>query len=66
MKAYNVKIGTKVKVVNDNVVIPPASILVSKGDIVVIEGLDGMYCYCINDAGDKVYIAAWTEIEVCT
>jgi hypothetical protein len=63
MEAYQVKYKTKVKVVDDNVKTPPSSILVKKGDIITIQRLDGMYCNAINSKGNKVYIAAWTEVE---
>lgn len=65
MEAYNVKKGTKVKVVDDNVKTPPGSIPVKQGDKIVIGTLDGMYCNGINADGDRIYIAAWTEVEPC-
>lgn len=63
MEAYQVKYGTKVKVVDDNVKTPPSSLPVKKGDIITIERLDGMYCNAIDCKGNKVYIAAWTQVE---
>ncbi|MEA3317916.1 MAG: hypothetical protein U9R54_08160 [Bacteroidota bacterium] len=63
MKAYNVKYGAKVKVIDDNIEIPPASIPVNKGDEIKILRVDGMYCKGINKDNDKVFIAAWTEVE---
>lgn len=63
MEAYNVKEGTKVKIVDDNVKTPLASIPVNKGDKIVIGRLDGMYCNGTNSEGNRVYIAAWTEVE---
>lgn len=63
MEAHQVKYGTKVKVVDDNVKTPPSSILVKKGDIITIERLDGMYCNAIDSKGNRVYVAAWTEVE---
>ena len=63
MEAHQVKYGTKVKVVDDNVKIPRSSMPVKKGDIITIQRLDGMYCNAINSKGNKIYIAAWTEVE---
>jgi len=63
MEAYQVKYKTKVKVVDDNVKTPPSSIPVKKGDIITIQRLDGMYCNAIDSKGNRVYIAAWTEVE---
>jgi len=63
MEAYQVKYKIKVKVVDDNVNTPPSSIPVKKGDIITIERLDGMYCNAIDSKGNRVYIAAWTQVE---
>jgi len=50
MKAYSVKCGTKVKVIGT-------------GDVITIHNLDGMYCNAIDKDGNRVFIAAWTEVE---
>ena len=63
MKAYNVKYGTKVIVTDEDVKTPPSSIPVNKGDEITIYKLDGMYCNGINKDGDRIYIAALTEVE---
>lgn len=63
MEAYSVKYGTKVIVTDENVKTPPSSIPVIKGDEITIYELDGMYCNGINKDGDRIYIAAWTEVE---
>ena len=65
MKAYNVKYGTKVIVTDEDAKTPPSSIPVNKGDEITIYKLDGMYCNGINKDGDRIYIAAWTEVEPC-
>ncbi len=65
MKAYEVKPGTKVKVVDKYVITPPASIPVNKGDVITILKLDGiMYCNAINENGDRIYIGGGTEVEL--
>lgn len=63
MEAYKVKYGTKVVITDDEVVIPPSSIALKRGDVITIHKLDGMYCNGINEIGDRVYIGAWTEVE---
>ena len=63
MEAYNVKYGTKVIVTDEDVKTPPSSIPVNKGDEITIYKLDGMYCNGINKDGDRIYIAALTEVE---
>lgn len=65
MKAYNVKYGTKVRVTDENLSNPPDSISVNKGDEITIHRLDGMYCNGIDQDGNRIYIAAWTEVEPC-
>jgi len=65
MKAYNVKYGTKAVVIDKNVKTPPSSILINKGDEITIYRLDGMYCNGIDKDGNKIYIAGWTEVELC-
>lgn len=63
MEAYNVKYGTKVKIVDDNITIPPDSYQINKGDIITIFNLDGKYCSGRDEKGNRIYIAAWTEVE---
>lgn len=63
MKAYKVPQGQKVKVIDDDIRTPPSSIAVNKGDEITINKLDGMYCNAVNKDGNRVYIAAWTEVE---
>jgi hypothetical protein len=65
MKAYDVKYGTKVIVTDENVKTPPSSIPVKKGYEITIYKLDGMYCNGIDKDGNRIYIAAWTEVEPC-
>jgi hypothetical protein len=65
MEAYDVKYGTKVIVIDENVKTPPSSIPVKKGDEITVYKLDGMYCNGINKDGDRIYIAAWTEVQPC-
>ena len=66
MEAHNVKYGTKVMVIDENIKTPPTSIPINKGDKIIIHGLDGMYCNGIDKNGIRIYIAAWTEVEPCT
>ena len=65
MEAYNVKYGTKVKIIDDEVKVPPSAIPVNKGDKITIHRLDGMYCNGIDKDGNRIYIAGWTEVEPC-
>ena len=65
MEAHNVKYGTKVIVTDEDVKIPPSSIPINKGDVITIQKLDGMYCKGVNQGGESIYIAGWTEVEPC-
>jgi len=65
MEAYEVKYGTKVIIIDDEVKTPPSSIPINKGDKITIHRLDGMYCNGIDKDGNRIYIAGWTEVEPC-
>jgi len=64
MEAHNVKYGTKVVVIDENVKTPPESVSIKKGDEITIHRLDGMYCNGIDKDGNKIYIAAWTKVQL--
>ena len=63
MKLYEISRNTRVRVINPEGV-PPGAPVISKGDIVFFDHIDGMYSYCKNDRGEVVHLAAWTEVEV--
>lgn len=63
MKAYEIKRGTKVQIIDKEVSIPPEANNVIKNDIITIKNLDGMYCNAINEKGETAYITAWTEVK---
>lgn len=65
MQAHSVKYGTKVIVTDENVKQPPGAIHVSKGDIITIYKLDGMYCNGSDKDGNRIYVTAWTEVDPC-
>jgi len=63
MKACEVKYGTRVRVTDGTIVTPPSSIDINTGDVITMLKPDGMYCKGENKDGDRVYIAAWTNVE---
>lgn len=63
MEAYKVKYGTKVIVTDEDVQTPPSSKQINKRDEITIYRPDGMYCNGIDKDGDRIYIAAWTQVE---
>jgi len=65
MEAYNAKYGARVVITDENVKTPPDSMLVNKGDEITIHRLDGMYVNATDQNGNRIYIAAWTEVEPC-
>lgn len=64
MKAYEVKRGSKVILLEDAQA-PVEESPLSKGDIITIYRLDGMYCNGSKD-GERVYVSAFTEVELIT
>ena len=65
MEAHEVKYGTKVIITDDEVKTPPSSTPIYKGDKITIYRLDGMYCSGVDENGNRIYIAGWTEVELC-
>jgi hypothetical protein len=63
MEAYEIKRNTKVIVLSEEVRIPPSSLPISKGDVITILNMDGMYCNCLDKDNNRVYISALTEVE---
>jgi hypothetical protein len=64
MKAYEVTIGSRVRILDENVVTPPSSLLVNNSDVIRITGVDGAFCNAEDADGRRVYVAAWTEVEL--
>lgn len=64
MEVYEVNYNTKVKIIDENVKIPPGAKIVKKDDIVTIFKLDGMYCNGIDETGERIYIGGWTKVEI--
>jgi hypothetical protein len=63
MKLYEVPRHTRVRLVPEiDVHIPMDSGL--PVDEFMFHHIDGMYSYCVTDAGEVVHPAAWTEVEI--
>tara|TARA_R110002012_G_scaffold59679_7_gene156330 strand:- start:2693 stop:2887 length:195 start_codon:yes stop_codon:yes gene_type:complete len=63
MLAHEVKDKT-VRVIDNSISTPPASLPVSKGDIITLSGPDGMYCSGYNADGERIYIGVTTNVEI--
>jgi len=63
MEAYEVRNQT-VRVIDDSISTPPASLPVSKGDVIKLIKADGMYCSGYNADGERIHIGATTNVEI--
>lgn len=62
MKLYQLSRKCNVRVLDEDVRVPPGAPAISKGDIVFFDHIDGMYSFCKK--GDQiVHLPAWTEVE---
>ena len=67
MKLYEVPRNTFVKVMEDNVHVPPGMEPIKRGDVVYFDHIDGMYSYCMDKEQKNVmHLAAFTEVEIVT
>jgi len=65
MKAMNVDRNTKVVITDTGQIrIPPSALPLVTGDVITILNHDGMYVNAVNEDGDRVYLAAWTDVTV--
>lgn len=63
MKLYELKHGTKFKLVAEDVKVPVASPDPEMDKVYWFGHIDGMYSYC-KDGDEVVHFAAWTDVEV--
>ena len=63
MEAHNIKYGTKVIITDENVIVPPSSLPINKGDEITIHKLDGTYCNGLDKDNNTIYIAGWTKVK---
>lgn len=59
---YNVKNGTKVKVLED-IQVPPGAPEIKKGDVIFFSHIDGMYSLCFDNNDNPIHLAAWSLVE---
>lgn len=64
MKLYDVPRGSYFRVVEENAVIPPDALDIKQGDVLKALNLDGMYYNCENADGQRVYLAAFSDVEI--
>ena len=64
MKLYEVPNGSDIRILDNEILVPPGAKGVSKDDIIRFLWIDGMYSRCQDNEGNAVYLAAWTEVEV--
>lgn len=64
MKLYQVPRKTKIRLIMEDNDSPPASLPLLKDDILFFDHLDGMYSFCIDELGNIVHLAGYTEVEI--
>jgi hypothetical protein len=63
MQLHEVPNGSFVALLED-ARIPPAHRDVSEYEMLWFCKIDGMYSLCYDDNGERIHIAAWTEVEI--
>ena len=64
MKLYEVPRNSKIRIIDEDVMIPPASIPAKESDVLNFSHCDGMYSYCTDADGNVVHISGMTEVEI--
>ena len=64
MKLYDLQPHLKIRIIDEDVKNPLASLKQNTGDVLDFEHIDGMYSLCYDKDRNPVHIAAWTEVEV--
>lgn len=63
MKLYEVPNNTRVRLLPETEVHIPVGSDLPVNEFKFVK-IDGMYSYCVTDAGEVCHPAAWTEVEV--
>jgi hypothetical protein len=63
MKLYDLKKGTKFRIIDEEPRVPPGAPEADPDKVYWFGSIDGMYSYC-KDGDQLVHFAAWTEVEV--
>lgn len=63
MKLYDVPAGSTIKVKSD-IKVPPEAPQIKEEQILMFNGIDGMYSHCTDFNGNIVHLVAWAEVEV--
>jgi hypothetical protein len=64
MQLMDVPHKSKFKVVDPKARVPPASLEAIADKVYIMGYLDGMYCNAYDSNNNRVYFAAWTEVEI--
>jgi hypothetical protein len=63
MKLYQCMNHQWVRLLDDEIRVPPESPALRKGDVLFFDHVDGMYSYCLTPTKQLVHPAAWTNVE---
>lgn len=64
MKLYEVPRNSKIRIIDQDIIVPPISNTINPEDILEFKKLDGMYSYCYNSKGEVVHPAAFSKVEI--
>lgn len=63
MKLYELKRGSRFRIVSKDPVTPPGAKLLEYSDVLTLDHIDGMYSLCTDSTGEIVHPAAFTEVK---
>ena len=64
MKLYEVPRKSKIRIIDEDVMTPPASIPQKQNDVLNFSHSDGMYSYCTDKDGNIVHISGKTKVKI--
>lgn len=65
MKLYDLPRYSYVKILDEKVKQPIANYPIKEeNDIIFFDHIDGMYSFCVDNEGNIIHLAAWTEVEI--
>lgn len=65
MKLFECKENSWVRIMGEDLMVPPAAPILEKEQIIKFHHIDGMYSLCHDVEGNIVHLVAWAEVEPC-
>ena len=63
MKLFELKRGTKFRLVSKDPITPPDAQLLEWGDVLTLDHVDGMFSFCRDREDNVVHPAAFSDVE---